>query len=55
MTRYSLEFPFNTVLHQLASSLEMPAAAPKSNLSKTVTRLFFFNDVPGVLTYIALK
>lgn len=57
MTRYFMELLFNTALHHSASSLEVPTAALNSNLSmsKTVTWLFFFNDVLGLLTYTGLK
>lgn len=57
MTRYSMELLFNIVLHQSASSLEVPKVAMNSNLSmsKTVTWLFFFNDVLGGLTHTGLK
>lgn len=57
MTRCFMELPFNTALHQSASSLKVPTAALNSNLSmsKTVTWLFFLNDVLGILTYTGLK
>lgn len=52
-----MELLFNIVLHQSASSLEVPKVAMNSNLSmsKTVTWLFFFNDVLGGLTHTRLK